>query len=351
MRVELRDPGDLATLPPFDLAHVFNLQMPDTAAEVFGAVAGRPVAFSPIYWDTYAFWFEAASESRPLWRWAARLLGKERARAKYIAWQRSKEPRNASWRLQRSLLEQAGRVLPNSAVEGELLRDIFALPASFRDRIDVIPNAIDTAAYGERPAPSAAFLAQHGLRDFVMQTGTISPVKNQLGLIEALFDLPVPIVFVGHTPEAMQPYAERCRARARERGNVLFIDHLPASELPGIYALAAVHVLPSWRETPGLVSLEAAACGARIVSTSIGSAQEYFGEIAWYCHPSDTASIRRAVEAALAAPPTDALRRRVIDTFTWQRTAEATLASYERLLGRVAPRSPADTLHPEPTGR
>jgi glycosyltransferase involved in cell wall biosynthesis len=329
----VRTPTTLADAPPFDLAHVFNLQMPESATPVFDALQkqGKPIAFSPIYWDTWAYWFEQA-QSQTLWRWPSRVAGTDLAREMYVGWQRLKAPRDPKWKLQRALLKRADRVLPNSSAEGDLLGRSFFLSGGFADKIDVVPNGIDAKRYEGRPCPSRSFLEAHNYRDFVLQVGTISPVKNQLRLIEALFDVPVAIVFVGHTPAAMNDYARQCRARADERGNVLFINHLSPGELPGIYALAAVHALPSWRETPGLVSLEAAACGCRIVSTSIGSAREYFGDGAWYCYPSDMQSIRAATLSALEARKDDALRSRVLTRFTWRQAGEATLASYERLL-------------------
>ncbi|NJN99630.1 MAG: glycosyltransferase [Anaerolineales bacterium] len=178
-------------------------------------------------------------------------------------------------------------------------------------------------------------MEKYGLRDFVLEVGVISPVKNQLGLIEALYDLPVPLVFIGQPVAAMPEYAEMCRQRGAQRGNVIFIDRMPHEELPGIYALAAVHALPSWRETPGLASLEAAAAGCRIVTTSIGSTYDYFGDHAWYCYPDDYPSMRRAVEAALQTPPSPTLRQHVLNQFTWQRAGEATLRSYQIALRQV----------------
>jgi glycosyltransferase involved in cell wall biosynthesis len=169
----------------------------------------------------------------------------------------------------------------------------------------------------------------------VLEVGAISPVKNQLGVIEALYNLPVPLVFIGQPAAAMPEYAEMCKARGAERGNVIFIDRIPHEELPGIYALAAVHVLPSWRETPGLASLEAAAAGCRVVTTSIGSTYDYFGDLAWYCYPDDLISIRTAVESALQTSQTTALREHVLTEFTWQRAAEATLASYQTALSQI----------------
>lgn len=335
--VDVRHPTELADLPPFELAHVFNLQMPESAIQVFETLeaARRPVVLSPIYWDTWAYWFEEAERAHAKWRWPARAIGTTAARKAYVRWQEWKAPGNPAWKIQQALLTKASRVLPNSHAETDLLARTFKMAGAFAAKVDVVPNGIDPGAYQAPPTPSEWFHERYGVRDFVLQVGTISPVKNQLRLIEALFDVPVPIVIVGHTPAAMVDYATRCRERAARRGNVVFVDHLPAAELPGIYALAAVHALPSWRETPGLVSLEAAACGCRIVSTSIGSAHEYFGDRAWYCEPDSVQSIRRAVERALKAPPSSDLRRHVLTHFTWRRAGEATLASYRRLLTAI----------------
>jgi len=335
VEVDLRHPTDLADLPPFDLAHVFNLQMPESAMQVFEALqkAHRPIVLSPIYWDTWAYWFEAAERDHAKWRWPARLIGRTATRKAYVRWQEWKAPRNPAWQTQQALLTKASRVLPNSRVEADLLARTFRMHGGFAAKVDLVPNAIDPSAYRAATTPSEWFLERYGVRDFVLQVGTVSPVKNQLRLIEALFAMPVPIVIVGHTPAAMADYARQCRSLAAKRGHVVFVDHLSAAELPGIYALAAVHALPSWRETPGLVSLEAAACGCRIVSTSVGSAHEYFGDHAWYCEPDSVRSIRRAVESALNAPASDALRRHVLSKFTWRRAGEATLVAYQHLTG------------------
>lgn len=336
LTVEVRGTDELDHLPAGDLAHVFNIQTAETSWAAFQVLKkkGIPTVLSSIYWDMLDHWFEFAVTQRALWRGLARGLGKTRARRLYTDWQRRRAPLTAEWQIRRRLLERAVRVLPNSQSEADLLQKTFALNGSFQQKVDVVPNGIDPALFQPPPAPSRKFQEKYGLRDFVLEVGAISPVKNQLRLIEALYDLPVSIVFVGQPTAAMPEYAEQCKARAAQRGNVIFIDRLPHDELPGIYALAKVHALPSWRETPGLVSLEAAAAGCRIVTTSIGSTRDYFGDRAWYCYPDDLKSIRAAVEAALNAPPTMALRERILEEFTWQRAGEATLASYQKALNQ-----------------
>ena len=56
------------------------------------------------------------------------------------------------------------------------------------------------------------------------------------------------------------------------------------------YAAAAVHVLPSWMETCGLVSLEAALAGAPLVGSTFGHELEYLEGDAWYADPENADS-------------------------------------------------------------
>ncbi len=111
---------------------------------------------------------------------------------------------------------------------------------------------------------------------------------------------------------------------------------LPPDELAPLYRSAAVHACPSWYETPGLASLEAALCGCRVVSTERGSAPEYFGDEAEYCSPRDPASIRAAILRARSRPPSPALAEQISGRFNWQRAAEATAAGYELALKHAA---------------
>lgn len=334
VEVTLVESDNLERLPECDLAHVFNIQEPGSAWRIFQRLqrGGVPIVLSPIYWNMYEYWAENALRDLRHWRLLSRIISRRLATQVYLRWQKTKAPHNETWKIQRRVLSQAGRVLPNSASEGALLSRTFNLSGDLKDKITVIPNGIDLEQYRALPCPDEEFALKYNIRDFVLQVGSINPVKNQLGLIEALFSLPVPIVFVGKIADAYEHYGNACKILGSERGGVYFVDHIPHAQLPGIYALAAVHALPSWRETPGLVSLEAAAAGRRIVTTSIGSTRDYFGNEAWYCHPGDQPSIRQAVEAALSGAPSPELRNRALKEFTWEKAGQKTLQAYHHLL-------------------
>ena len=80
--------------------------------------------------------------------------------------------------------------------------------------------------------------------------------------------------------------------------DLVIISHLPHAELRSAYAAARVHVLPSWIETCGLVTLEAALAGCSVVVSSVGYEVDYYRNLVDYCDPADVASIRRAVLSA-----------------------------------------------------
>jgi glycosyltransferase involved in cell wall biosynthesis len=107
---------------------------------------------------------------------------------------------------------------------------------------------------------------------------------------------------------------------------------LDADKLYAVYASAKVHVLPSFFETTGLSSLEAAAMGCNIVVGTGGDTRDYFGDNAWYCDPSETSSIRSAVDAAFHAPYNPEFRKEILSHYTWERAAEETLKAYKQVL-------------------
>jgi glycosyltransferase involved in cell wall biosynthesis len=324
----------------YDLVHVFNIQNAAESWQVCETVKehGLPLVLSPIYWDPLPLWFWQAPRKSRRWRFVRTMLGYHMSSAVYYSWQRWRYPSRPHWQLQREMLTSADALLPNSKLEAMHLIGDFRLRSDAWDKMTIVPNAVDRTLFDPVQAPSASVLQQlDPLKGFVLEVGRVSPEKNSLQLIGALWDIPVPIVFIGQSSPYDLEYVVACHRRALRRGNVYFIERIPNEELPAIYALAAVHALPSWRETPGLASLEAAAAGCRVVSTSVGSAHEYFGEQAWYCHPADRNSIRRAVLSALAAPCSAELRRRVLERYTWDIAAAATRSAYQSALRRWTP--------------
>ncbi len=333
----LRDCGVDATLIEstqpdargYDLAHVFGIFEPDVACAQFDALCAYniPIVLSPIWWDLRENWFRARAIERALHSPIFRSARLRRLQRRPIAsFMRGRPAARFAERIaaQRRLMERAAALLPNSTAEATLYREVLGVD---HPAVSVVPNAF----VAPPPAPQAS--ARRG----ILCAARVETRKNQAMLLYALRGLDVPITLLGE--EYDPDYSALCRRFAGS--NVRFVSQVAHGDVFTYMRQAAVHVLPSWLETPGIASLEAAACGARVIVGDRGSEREYFGQDASYVVPDDPQALRAVVEAALALPARvadDTLAQR-IGGFTWARAAALTAAAYARVLtiaGRAA---------------
>jgi glycosyltransferase involved in cell wall biosynthesis len=229
--------------------------------------------------------------------------------------------------LQAGILENSDWVVFNSSLEEETVQSCFQ--TEFRRRT-IVPVGID-------PEELEAAQPEHFLRryrvapGFVLSVGRLEDLKNQLGLIRALADLPLPLVLIGPENPRHRAYARSVARAAAARPRTLVIRRITRPMLLSAMAAAAVHALPSWFETAGLASMEAGAVGCAVVSTDRGYGRAVLGDEAFYCDPSRHASIRRAVVGALERGPSERLRDRLLTHFTEQNAAKAMGEIYRRV--------------------
>ncbi len=219
-------------------------------------------------------------------------------------------------------------MLPNAIAELDMLINDFEISPN---RAYIIPNGADSLF---EHSDGAEFKRKYGLQDFVLCVGRIEPNKNQLMLIRAMKGSGLPLVLIGKCGD--KEYLKRCLNESKSE--VKFLEAMPHSDLRSAYGAAKVHALPSWRETPGLVSLEAGLAGCNVVVTNRGSTEEYFRDLAFYCEPDDVSSIRSAVIRAFNAPRTRDLADHIFKNYTWEKAAEKTLDAYKSIIAEGSAR-------------
>jgi hypothetical protein len=194
--------GSAQECPPndrFDLIHIFNWQQLEEYLTVQNSSNRQipPIVLSTIFWFYTGHWFDVAAAAKPVWKYMNRTLGLVRSRRLYEQWQQLKFRYGAEGQRLRRCLSIPAQLLPNSIIELEHLEYVLGLHSKLRSRCTVVLNAVTKEAYDPLPAPNQSLIEKYGGKGFVLQVARIQEAKNQLGLIEALFDLPIPIVFVG----------------------------------------------------------------------------------------------------------------------------------------------------------
>ena len=311
----------------YDLLHFFNIIRP---ADILCHIrkSRKPFVISTIFVD-YAV-FEKKNRHGIIGRLRSMLPSDALEYLKVIArWLKNGErPGSLSYlwlghrRAVQRIIRDAALLLPNSHSEYRRLTEHYKISHAYH----VVPNGIDPEMLYKKLPEAEAY------QDAVLCVARIEGLKNQLRLIRALKNTPYLLFIHGKPAPNHMAYYNQCLAEAAGTDNIAMNGWLEGDALYAAYRAARVHVLPSYFETTGLSSLEAAVMGCNIVITEGGDTREYFGDDAWYCDPDDPASIRAAVDAAYAAPYNEALRQRILKEFTWERAAGETLAAYKEVL-------------------
>jgi len=288
-------------LKDFDIIHIFNTTR---VAEAYGFYKNavhqkKKIVVTPIFIDMHMYY-------------------------------KDKPDRLAAWRaenlLRREIFQGCHMLLPNSYMELEWINSILMVDT----RAKVIYHGVEPIFF---EADKEWFINKYKISEFILCVGRLSPIKNQLLMIRAVKDWKIPIVLIG--PVNDRVYAIKCLKEAKDY--VKYIPPMNQRELASAYNAACVHVQPSWFETVGLSSLEAAAAGTSVAVTNHGAAKEYFKNMVEYVEPDNLDSIRAGILAAMrhrqsAGDRFEKIRSYVREHFTWAKAASETLHAYEQVL-------------------
>lgn len=225
---------------------------------------------------------------------------------------------------------KADALIAVSNAEASLISSAFGV---CREKIHIVPNCADANVYAS--ADAELFRSQYGLSKYVLAVGRVEPNKNQLRLIHAMRNIDMKLVIIGRVSDDSKDYAKKCAAVGGDQ--VLFIDHLPYHSpiLASAYAGAEAFVLASVSEIAPNSTLEAAMAGTRVVVTRNALAPaEWFGEDATYIDPLDESDIEAGIAAALRAPRSERMRRRILADYSWEAGAQKTLNVYKSVLAK-----------------
>lgn len=235
--------------------------------------------------------------------------------------------------LVKRMLLDCDRILPNSLAERTQVSRLFGISAT---SMAIIPNGVESSmAHGDGERFHTAHPEIPRGQRVVLFVGRIEPNKNVLGLLKAFSHIEnVVLIIVGQfAPGVDRRYqAQVLSSLSEQRGSVFWLGAVPHDQLADFYAAAAVHVLPSFMETPGLSALEAGLAGCNLVVGNSAPSREYFDGIAEITKPEPT-FILKSIRKALGLPRNFYHQsEHIAADYTWDTVAEQTEHEYFRAI-------------------
>ena len=224
----------------------------------------------------------------------------------------------------------------------DLIRVVGVAP----ERVDVVPLAADALFRTlDRDAAFERCRQRWGLdRPFLLYVGGNDVRKNVPALLQAWSQaasrLPGHGLFVAGAMRNEPPFFPDVMALAARLKvpRLHFLGPVSDTEKHLLLSACAAFVWPSRYEGFGLPPLEAMQTGAPVISSDSSSMPEVVGEAGLLVQPGDVAALARAMIEVASDPQLQATLRASglarAALFTWQRTAELTLASYRKALTR-----------------
>nr|MBC7245829.1 glycosyltransferase family 4 protein [Chloroflexota bacterium] len=234
-------------------------------------------------------------------------------------------------------LRHAERLIAISQFTRSCLVEALGYPS---ERTQVIYRAVDREQFRSLTVPAAfrrKYSLDEGLR-YILYVGSEDPRKNLATLLQAF-----------HIVQQQVPSARLIKAGAahfgaqREKllaqvaqlglkGKVRFLDHVPDEDLPFLYNVADVFVLPSLYEGFGLPALEAMSCGTPVIAANRASLPEVVGAGGVLVDPVDVETMAQAIATLVSDAERHATAAQAAlqqaERFSLQRQASETLDVY-----------------------
>ena len=203
-----------------------------------------------------------------------------------------------------------------------------------RERLHIVPVGVDQLSF--RPMPDVPRVTGR-----IMTTASADvPMKGLVPLLESLAKLRVErpdahLVVIGKQKTKSKIPAVLDRLGLQDA--VTFVSGVPQERIVELYAEAQVAVVPSLYEGFSLPAIEAMACGVPLVATTGGALPEVVGDAAVTVPTNDPSALAVAIDQMLGDPELrarlgEAGRNRVLDRFTWKRSAEGMVENWYQLL-------------------
>jgi len=213
------------------------------------------------------------------------------------------------------------------------------------DRLEVVHLGVSDAFQDlEKTKCYELVKKQYGIeKPYFLYSGRWEPRKNIVRIIKAFAQFKqetqsdIQLVFSGERTWSAEEAFKAIRDHKLEN-EVVDLGKSPVEELPFLYSGAVALVYPSLWEGFGLPIVEGMAAGIPVITSNNSSMAEIGADAALLVDPESIESIAQAMHDVATEPQLhESLCQKGLERakqFSWRRTAEKTLAIYERMAGK-----------------
>lgn len=247
------------------------------------------------------------------------------------------------WQINKISIRQCRRIITDSIASKKDIETFTMYP---EDQIDVVylaPSATFSADCDKSCIERVKQKYKLSKR-YIIYVGDVNWNKNIIGIIQAFYESNIykqsDLILVGsafkkrYLPEVKQILQYINKVRISSQMHI--VGYIPDDDLSVLYSNAIACLLPSFYEGFGLPILEALACKCPVITSNLASMKEIAGP-SILVDPYKTETIQKAMKSIFSM--SNAERKSIIqkgsawvDTFTWRKTASATVRSYEKAI-------------------
>lgn len=252
---------------------------------------------------------------------------------------------NISWQMQKYNLKNSARVITDSFASQ---KDITKIAGVREEKIDIayLAAAEEFKKIDNQKIKKEVIQKYHLPDEFVLYVGDITWNKNLPRFIRAMKQTKIPVVMVGKALveknfDTTNPWNKdliEVQQLVENDSRFIRLGFIPTEDIVALYNSATVFVLPSVYEGFGLPILEAMQCGCPVVTTKGGSLSEVAGNAAYFVNGYDENDLASGVKNVFSTKSLqESLSKKGLlqaKKFSWQKTADATIAAYQRALSK-----------------
>lgn len=304
VKVTLYDPWK-NQIPEVDLCHVFSLDGSLVYHVQRAAMLGKPVVISSILNS----FMDSLLQTVLKVRLSSHIPGM------YSDYKRAQ-----------LMLLKADRVIVLNQEEKNVLLKAFKLS---QQNCVIVPNGINKTFAFANPK---LFENKYGIKDFILNVGSIEQRKNQLNLIKAVTKLQYKLVIIGQATTSNQNYFEECRAMAGD--NVIFIGPLAYEDplLASAFAAAKLFVLPSYSEVMPLTLYEAAIAGCKLITSKNVPVSDQIKQYVYVVDPDKPKDLAALIDKEMKSPVNEKLREAALAMPSWYDVSKKIKAIYDDII-------------------